>query len=69
MGRKMIVYHIIIFLQALLLRTETREKYPRSNEAAGHLNGQEFSCEKYTQQTAKAANKNEADKSLSRIRS
>lgn len=56
-------------LPALLLRTETRKKYPCSDEAAGHINGQEFSCEKYTQQTAEAANENEADKSLSRIRS
>lgn len=56
---------MIWYFQALLLRTETRKKHPCSNETAGYLNGQEFSCEKYTQQTTKAANKNEADKSLS----
>ena len=60
---------VIWCFQALLLRTETRKKHPRSNEAAGHLNGQEFSCEKHTQQATKAANKNEANKPLSRVRS
>lgn len=55
--------------QALLLRAETREKHPGSDEAAGHLDGEELSLEERAQQAAETANENEADQSLSCVRS
>lgn len=56
-------------MQALLLRAETREKHPGGDETTGHINGQELSREKRSQQAAEAADENEADEPLPRVRS
>jgi len=52
-----------------LLRAETREEHPSGDEAAGHLDGQEFSLEEQSLQTTEAADEDEADQSLPCIRS
>jgi len=51
-----------------LLRAETREKYPSSDEAAGHLHGQEFSLEEQSLQATEAADEDEANQPLSCVR-
>lgn len=55
--------------QALLLRAETREEHPSGDEAAGHVDGQEFSLEEQSLQTTEAADEDEADQPLPRVRS
>lgn len=51
-----------------MLRAETREKYPSSDEAAGHLHGQEFSLEEQSLQATEAADEDEANQPLSCVR-
>lgn len=51
-----------------MLRAETREEHPSGDEAAGYLDGQEFPLEEQSLQTTEAADEDEADQPLPRVR-